>query len=71
MMECVDAAIARQQHGKKVSVATDMYATTEELLETMFSMWSVPRIYNEDKRGNYARNKQRSYKIMRLDMFAA
>jgi hypothetical protein len=29
--------------------ATDMYATTEELLEAVFSARSVPRIYNEDQ----------------------
>jgi hypothetical protein len=26
---------------------TDMHATTEELLEAVFSLWSVPRLYNE------------------------
>jgi hypothetical protein len=30
-----------------VMAATDMRATTEELLETMFSVWSVRRLYNE------------------------
>jgi hypothetical protein len=29
--------------------ATDMHAITEELLEAMFSVRSVPRLYNEDQ----------------------
>jgi hypothetical protein len=27
--------------------ATDSHATTEELLEAVFCVWSVPRLYNE------------------------
>jgi hypothetical protein len=27
--------------------ATDTYATIKELLEAVFSVWSVPRLYNE------------------------
>jgi hypothetical protein len=29
--------------------AADTYATTEELLEAVFSMLSMPRLYNEDQ----------------------
>jgi hypothetical protein len=29
--------------------ATDSDATIEELLEAAFSMWSVPRLYNEEQ----------------------
>jgi hypothetical protein len=28
---------------------TDMHETTEELLDAVFSVWSVPRLYNEDQ----------------------
>jgi hypothetical protein len=48
-----ETAIARQRHGKHVSVAVDMHATVEELLEAVFSMWSVPRLYNENLWANY------------------
>jgi hypothetical protein len=49
-MECVDAATARQRHGNNMSAQMDTHATIEELLETMFSMWSMPWLYNEGKR---------------------
>jgi hypothetical protein len=41
-------AIARQWHGKHISTATNEHATIEELLETVFSVWSMPRLQNED-----------------------
>jgi hypothetical protein len=41
----MDAASARQQIGKHVSVATDTDATTD----TVFSVQSMPRLYNEDQ----------------------
>jgi hypothetical protein len=31
-------------------MATDMHATKDKLLEKVFSMWSVPRLYSEDQR---------------------
>jgi hypothetical protein len=34
---------------RHVIAATDTHATIEELLETVFSVWSVPRIYNRDQ----------------------
>jgi hypothetical protein len=34
---------------RHVIATTDMHATIEELLETLFSVRSVPRIYNEDQ----------------------
>jgi hypothetical protein len=37
-----------------------MHATIEELLEVVYSMWTVPTIYN----------KQKSYEIMKMQMFA-
>jgi hypothetical protein len=42
-------AITRQWLSKRqVSTATLTYATTQEVLEAVFSMWSVQRIYNSD-----------------------
>jgi hypothetical protein len=32
---------------KHLSMATDMHAKTEELLEAVFSMWSMLRLYRE------------------------
>jgi hypothetical protein len=48
-VEPEETVIARQWLGKHASVAKDMHATMEELLDVVFSMWSVPRLYN-DKR---------------------
>jgi hypothetical protein len=42
----IDAAIARQRHGTNVSTATDIDTTIEGML---FSMLSMPRLYNEDQ----------------------
>jgi hypothetical protein len=36
-----DTFIPRQQLGKQVSAATDTQVTTEELLGTMFYIWSM------------------------------
>jgi hypothetical protein len=33
--------------GKHVPTAADTYATIEEVLEAMFSIWSMLRLYNE------------------------
>jgi ribosome-interacting GTPase 1 len=41
-----ETTTARQQHAKHVSMAMDMHAT-EELLEAVFSMQSVSRVYNK------------------------
>jgi hypothetical protein len=48
MVEQEDVAVARQRHSKRISTATNKHVTTEELLEIVFSMWSAPRLYNED-----------------------
>jgi hypothetical protein len=37
--------IAREWLGKHTSAMTNMHATTEELLEAVFSVWSVPRLH--------------------------
>jgi hypothetical protein len=42
-------SIARQCHCKHVSAVTNNHATTEKLLEVMFSMLSFPRLYKENK----------------------
>jgi hypothetical protein len=43
------AFIVRQRLSKNVSMAMDMHAIIEEPLKAVFSMWSIPRLYN-----NYA-----------------
>jgi hypothetical protein len=43
-----DAAIPKQWHGKHISAAMNQH-TTEELLEAVLSVWSVPRPYNKDQ----------------------
>jgi hypothetical protein len=40
--------ISRQRLGKHVPGATNRRTTVEVLLETVFSVWSVPRSYLED-----------------------
>jgi hypothetical protein len=47
-VEPEEIAVATEQIGKNTSVATDTHATIEELLEVMFSMWSVLRPYTVD-----------------------
>jgi hypothetical protein len=44
-MECVDVVIARQRHAEHVSVSLDTHATIEELLEALFSVQCVLRLY--------------------------
>jgi hypothetical protein len=46
-MEPEETTVARKRLDKHVSMATDTSATTEEPLEAVFSMWSVPRLYSE------------------------
>jgi hypothetical protein len=41
--------IAGHWLGKHLFTSTNAQATTEELLEEKFSMWSIPRLYNKDK----------------------
>jgi hypothetical protein len=41
-----ETAFARQQHAKHMSMAMDMHAAIEELLEAVFSMQSMLRLYN-------------------------
>jgi hypothetical protein len=44
------ATIARQGHDKHVSIAINQHATMEELLEVVFSVWSMLRLYSEAQR---------------------
>jgi hypothetical protein len=48
IVEQTDAGTARQQHGKHLSAAADTCATVEELLDAVFSTWSVPRLHDEN-----------------------
>jgi hypothetical protein len=49
-----ETAIARQWHTKHMSAATDTRIEwVEELLEAVFSVWSVPRLYNENLWANW------------------
>jgi hypothetical protein len=42
----MDAAIARQQCDKHISMATNKHATIED---AVFCVWFVPSLYNEDQ----------------------
>jgi hypothetical protein len=35
---------------KRATAATNTHGTVEELLEAVFSIWSLPRLYNENSR---------------------
>jgi hypothetical protein len=41
-----ETVIAKELLGKHAPVAMVMHATTDTLLEVVFSGWPVPRIYN-------------------------
>jgi hypothetical protein len=43
-VEQEEAAIAMQQHSEHVSAAMNQHTTTEELLEAVFSVWSMLRL---------------------------
>jgi hypothetical protein len=47
MLESEETDVSRQQLDKNVPAATDTHATIEELLEAVFPMWSVTRLYSE------------------------
>jgi hypothetical protein len=44
-----ETAVARKRLGKYDCTAIDMLATTEELLEAVVSVRSVPRLYTGDR----------------------
>jgi hypothetical protein len=47
-VESEETAISRQWPSKHAPVATDIHATMEELQEVVFSVWSMPKLYNKD-----------------------
>jgi hypothetical protein len=48
-VEKEEVAIATQSCGKHISAAINQHATTDELLEAVFSVWFVPRLYSKDQ----------------------
>jgi hypothetical protein len=49
IVEREEMAAATEWLGKHASVATDMHAAIDKLLEVTFSMYSVPRPYTVDE----------------------
>jgi hypothetical protein len=47
-VEPEEISISRQWLSKQVDVATDTLATVEELLGTLFSIWSMQSSYKEE-----------------------
>jgi hypothetical protein len=63
ILEIEEAAVARQRRLKQVSSATNKHATTEELLEAVFSIPSLPRLYSDgpakcDRESRGTRNQE-------------
>jgi hypothetical protein len=48
IMESGKTSVARERFGKHVPATMDTHATIQELLKIVFSMWSVPKLYNEN-----------------------
>jgi hypothetical protein len=46
-VECIYVTIARQRYDKHVSAAADTHVTIEKLLEAIFPVRSVWRLYNK------------------------
>jgi hypothetical protein len=49
IVERTDVAIARQQHGEHMYEEMNKHIT---IVDVVFSMWSTPRLYNEDQLEN-------------------
>jgi hypothetical protein len=49
IVETEETAVARQRRDRHLSAATDTHTTLEKLLEAMFSVWYVPRLYRESR----------------------
>jgi hypothetical protein len=45
---CKHALCRQWLISRHMSAATDTHATVEDMLEAVFSVWPVPRLYNED-----------------------
>lgn len=41
--------MAKQQLGKQTSMAMDMHATTEDVLEAVISVWPILKLHDEDQ----------------------
>jgi ribosome-interacting GTPase 1 len=50
IVEREKTAVARQRSHKYISASTHKHATIEELLDAVFSLRSVTRLYNENER---------------------
>jgi hypothetical protein len=48
IVEQEKVALAKQWHSKNISVAADSDTT----IDAMFSVWSMPRLYNEGHQGD-------------------
>jgi ribosome-interacting GTPase 1 len=48
-VEQEEVALVRQRRSKNVSAATNKHATIHKLLEAMFSVRSLPRLYGKDQ----------------------
>jgi hypothetical protein len=46
-----EMTIARQWLSKKAPMAMDTHTAIGQLLVAVLSMWSIPRLYNEDQHG--------------------
>jgi hypothetical protein len=53
-----DRNIGARRDGRYVSFATDTHAKTEELLEAVFSMRSLPRLYSESHREKLVKRRE-------------
>jgi hypothetical protein len=47
IVEPEEMVVARQWLNEHVSMETDLHATIEKLLGTVFCMWSVPRLHSK------------------------
>jgi hypothetical protein len=48
ILEQEKVAVAKQWHSKHISVAAD----SGTILDVVFSVWSMPRLYNKDQQGD-------------------
>jgi hypothetical protein len=56
----------RREGGCHVIPTAHIHAAIEELLEAVFSVLSVPNIYNEDYRGRTGRDRKEGYVLRNL-----
>jgi hypothetical protein len=63
-------AVARQWHGKQVSMATNTPTTIEEWWEGVFSVQSMPRLYNEDQQDKLVTSHEQCVQSQKLQVVA-